>query len=469
MAARASRPWLLLLGIAGVACSAPAPGGPVPGMEVMDPCAAPTGPGTMHQGFITSDEIWTAATSPHRVTAALDVRDGATLTLEACAIVEVASEVSITIGQSGAAPTSRLVAEGKTNASGDSMPVVIRSVSDTAHWGALRVVEHGFLDANLLALVRGGGSSSGAALYAQGDDNRLAPVPMVRANGLVIANSLTLGFRIEASAGFTEDSSELIVQGAGSGGGVTEGIDTRYAGYVELPAVHTLPRSSSYTGNAIDAIWVHAGFTVAADETFREVGVPYQVRAGLKLAPSAGSTASLTIEPGVTIRFSHEGYASGVLELGDGAQGTNQAQVRLSAAGTAERPIRFTSGMKTPAPGDWLGVIWVAGPATGNSVKNAIFEYGGKHAGLNGYGCGPGTVDALLVLRDWRPEEAFLDGCSFRSSAGGGVVSGWSSDAMTPDLKSPNTFEQIANGCDVSQPKHEDGTCPGNDQVPDCF
>ena len=65
-------------------------------------------------------------------------------------------------------------------------------------------------------------------------------------------------------------------------------------------------------------------------------------------------------------------------------------------------------------------------------------------------------------------DDAFIQHSTFAHSLSGGIVSGWASDTVGPDLKSGNTFVDVGNSCQVSVPKSQAGACPGNDSVPDC-
>ena len=80
-------------------------------------------------------------------------------------------------------------------------------------------------------------------------------------------------------------------------------------------------------------------------DTIRARGVSYHVRGRLRVAPHAdGAPSTLTIEPGVTLRFDDVTNDSG-LQLGT----SDVRQGILVAAGTAAQKITFTSAKATPA------------------------------------------------------------------------------------------------------------------------
>ncbi|MEO7097572.1 MAG: hypothetical protein ABI175_30200, partial [Polyangiales bacterium] len=210
-------------------------------------------------------------------------------------------------------------------------------------------------------------------------------------------------------------------------------------------------------------------FTVTVDERFPALGVAYQIRDRFQMVPPTSAPITLTIDPGVTLKLGGPLASNPSIILGSGSGPTNTFPVRLAAAGTTAAPIKITSGAATPMPGDWAAIDWQGGPPAGNVMTNVTVEYGGASAATNGFGCGPGDNSSLLLITDWRPDDAFVQNCTFAHSASGAIVSGWSSDSAGPNLKPTNTFTDIAQACQVTQPKTAAGTCPGNDAIVDCY
>ncbi len=472
--------WSLGLTLALTACGDDGADAPPDAAPARLACAEPAGPGTQHAGPLAADETWTAAEGPHIVTADVVVRSGRTLTIEACAVVRVQESRSIVVGGfSTSDGTGTLIARGGALEATATEPALVRPVrvisdAPSAWWGSLQVLATGTADLGVVILDRGGdpaqSQGGGGTLLMRGDDNRLVLVRNVRAQSLVISNSATYAVNVRGSAAFTEDSADVAITGAGSRGAAGGGEDTRYAMYLEAPAIRSLPPSTVITEGTKNEVLVAAPFTVAVDERFPRLAVPYQLRGSFAMQPTTqGALITLTIDPGVTLKLGGPLASNPSIRLGSGDGTATSFPVRLNAAGTATAPITITSGAATPAPGDWAAIDWQAGPATGNVLANAVVEYGGGDSQTTGFGCGPGDNDALILITDWRPDNAFIQGSTFRHSAAGGIVSGWRSDAAGPDLRGGNTFASLGAACEISLPRSAAGMCPGNDPNPDCY
>ena len=456
--------FLLLAGCASdKPTPTPTPSSPDGG--AVDECPEPTGTGMTHQGFIEEDETWTAKDSPHHVTFNVEVR-GAKLTIEPCAKVVVDEGYYISVGQHSGDPAS-LVAKGEVSGEVER-PITFTSAADDEWWSGLSALATGKLElANAIVSRAGHGNGNGvghpSAIMAYGDDNRKKVIANVSLKQVVIADSANLALSAMASGGFTEDSSNVFVSGAGTQGTRSGNVLTTYPVYVEAPAIHTLPEGS-YTYNAVPKILIMAPFILETDETIPERGVPYQMVGEFIMRPASATPTKLTIEPGVTLAFGGKDFTAATgMVLGD-----DDKPLQLIANGTAEKPITLTSGAESPAAGDWSGLWWDVAPSSGNVLRHVTFEYAGGESATKGFGCGPADNDALLFL-GWAPSDAFIEDSTFRDSAAGGIVSGWGSGESGPDLHGSNTFDAIANGCFVSKPRDEDGACPGDGTSPACY
>ncbi|MGZ3439322.1 MAG: hypothetical protein ACXVDD_07390, partial [Polyangia bacterium] len=379
----------------------------------------------------------------------------------------------IEIGDSVGAPGA-IVAHGtaSTDANGnvvDLKPVVFAPIVDGQRWGSLNVAVTGSLDFEIVGLTGGGAQSAaqngGGTIVAYGTNMGVA-VPMLRMRAVLVDSSGAYGVNLQRQAAFTADSEGLVIQGAGAEPS-SDSVPNIFPVYIEPPAVQTLP-TGTYTGNASDEILVYSNNAVIADETFHARGVPYRVRGVLYFRTVDHATVNtFTIDPGVTVKFDSSGLLS-ALRLGDGAGGTvaNQRYTRFIAQGTAAQPIALTSWSPTPAPGDWTGIQFDGGPSLGNAMSYVTVAYGGGVSSTSGYGCGPGNNDAAILITNWRPGDAFIQNCAIVHSKGSGIVSGWVSDQTGPDLKTGNTFSDIATGCDVSRWANATGAaCPGTPPI----
>jgi hypothetical protein len=95
--------------------------------------------------------------------------------------------------------------------------------------------------------------------------------------------------------------------------------------------------------------------------------------------------ATMTIEPGVTVKGSYIGNDVGALIITRGA--------KINANGTADLPVVFTSNSPNPRSGDWGGIV-ILGKASVNasfSGANTIEVEGGINNSFNDGIAGGGT------------------------------------------------------------------------------
>jgi hypothetical protein len=316
-----------------------------------------------------------------------------------------------------------------------------------------------------------GGADYGGSLKIRGPGGT-TPMRMVRVKDVRIEGSAGHGVNVQTAGGFTADSSGLVIVDSGRVPGPGNGHDTRMPIFVTPPSVQTLP-AGTFTGNAVDQILVGNGPN-DVDEVFHDRGIPYRIDGQFVVGPrntaAQGGLQTVTIEAGVKLLFLNSSTDTVTFKLGgsNGGGPENIWPTKLVAQGTADKPIVFTSAAATPAAGDWGGIYWAGGPASGNVMSYVRVEYAGGKLGTANFGCGPGNNDAAILILNWRPSTAFIDHLTVSDSAGGGIVSGWSSDLDGPNLKTGNTFTRIGNGCDVSRwANTKDPVCPS--MPPVCF
>lgn len=432
--------------------------------EVVNGCEAPAGAGTDVPTTITADETWTFEGSPYRVASTTYLT--ATLTLEPCVVVELASDAGILIGNDPEA--GELIAHGDTdeNAAGQTVEraIYFRRLVENEPWGSLTVDTTGGIDLELVSLDGGGSLASaqngGGTLLAYGPNPEGDAHPSVMLKRVSIANSETYAVNLQARAAFAPGSDGLTIEASGT--------ETLYPLYLEAGVAFSLPTNLRLDGNGRDEILVHPFARVASD-TFPARGVPLVLDSQLYVAtPNAEpDTATLTIEAGVELRLG-VGAGSGILF---GADATHPGT--LQAVGTADAPIWFHSADDAPAAGAWMGLYFAYTTRDGNRLEHAVIEDAGAPSGAQGHGCGPGENDASVLVLSDMGVEPFIRNCEFKNAGGDTqILLGWAGssdqDADAQAFLDTNTFAN-APGCRVSMPGAiaPDPICPG-DSAPDC-
>lgn len=409
-------------------------------------CPAPSGSGTSHTSSISADETWTAAGSPHLVPSSLTINAGATLTIEPCAQVQLGAGAAI-------------YADGKLVARGTAtQPIVIDARDATAPWSYLAGSAGGSIDLAYASLLHGGNTDINGygAIDVRGDTSQ--PIQSaLRVQNVTIDGSRGFGVSVRYNAGFTADSTGLVIRNAASGP-----VRTSF----ELAG--TLPQGT-YTGNGVNEILVVAeGTYITNDVTFHALGVPYRIgdsggtgKTVIVGGTAAGARSTLTLEPGVELRFNSGG------SLTFNAPGSGQAATGvLVAHGGTAGPVTFTSGLSPQAAGDWQGLVFNGVPDPSDSLDDVVIAYAGGPSYASSFHCDPNSTgfspdeDAALAVYG-QPASSFVTNSTFRDSAADGVDRAYSGTPV--DFMPTNTFVNIAR-CKQSYPRASDGSCPT--QVP---
>ena len=457
----AAIPWVRCLVVATAACGngklrpVDAGDGPPPveaDAEVPDaapPCPAPGGP-TMHTtGSVRTDEVWAAADNPHVVP--LDVTITATLTLEPCVEVQVGAQHSLTVRQGGA-----LVAEGTA-----AQPIRIHAIDAAAPFAQLHTAPGGTIRLVHTTVEDGGDPLNRVPEFAgvldlQGADQTLPPQATLFVDHVTVRGSGSNGLILYDGAGFAPGSTDLTVESS-----------TLYPIHVWSRAAGTVP-VGRYTGNGADEILLttsRAQEAVQEDVTFHDRGVPYHVghatsQGDLRVerAPNTG-LATLTIEPGVTLRFKRGGGLYVQFATGDAP-----ATGALVAVGTAAKPIVFTSAADTPAAGDWLGVHFGLIPDARNRLDHVRIEYAGalSNGGSNACPLPSAPVVSGAIRIYGLPPSVFVTNTEIVASQRHGIDRGWRANER-PSFLDSNTFTNVG-GCKETFPRDANGGCP--DPVP---
>jgi len=365
---------------------------------------------TFVSGHITADTIWTLEGSPYMVTADVTVRHAthsgptATLTIEPGVEVRFAPGTGLYVGdyykykypQYGA-----ILARGT-----EESPIVFTSSAGTpapGDWKGFyfRPPTNSGLTAFEHCLIEYGGAVNNANLYLDGVSPSITHTTVRESSGHgLFLNNASPGIThctISDSAWsgiFMKGSSNPVIGGEGKGNIIT-GSGT-YAIYCEdasgdpLIAHNTLSdygtfamrlgakmkvEGNTYSGGGIRGIEV-VGEHIVSDTVWRNE-VPLYVVLGdvtVRHVTHSGPTATLTIEPGVEIRFEP---GTG-LYIGAYYKYSYPQYGALSAQGLEGSPIIFSSNAATPVPGDWKGIYFLNPTNDALSfLEHCVVEYGG--------------------------------------------------------------------------------------------
>jgi hypothetical protein len=303
----------------------------------------------------------------------------------------------------------------------------------------------------------GGANTVNSVIRVFGPGFGTPPAPVLRVNTVTIERSVDTGVYLENHAAFSTDSQALTISGA-----------TGRPINVNMMALGSLP-TGTYTGNGIDEILVIGpDANVSTDLTVEDRGVPIRIPAvGMNIAPPPGQTAAvtLTLKPGVVLRFPKTGAGPGArVKFGTNGNDPNNLVGVLNAVGTAARPITFTSGEANPSPGDWIG-LWL-NTANGSRLDHVNIEYAGAPSGIISGNCRPvGTSDdgALLVgnlATQYVPPADLITNSRIAHSAGFGINAMWQAPTLAdPNLTAGNTFQNNAR-CSQTFNALTVGMCP---------
>ncbi len=413
-----------------VACGDPDPDPP-------PSCEAPTGAGTEHGATPASDETWTAAASPHIVTANLALPAGRTLTLEPCAVVQIRGAIGLLV-------EGKLLAEGTSD-----RPIRIQGVAGMNPWTTIearRGAELRFAHVT----IEGGGNASGGRIAEYGmldirGDQEAPTQPILYADHLTLTGSRSLGILVREGGGFAPGSTDLTITGSASH---PISIWGRAAG--------TLP-TGTYTGNAVDEILLPAlggRDEIKENTTFQALGVPYRI-GGPLLRVLGTPAAVLTIDAGVTLRFADLAR----LHVDGTTAGSGGA---LVVAGTAAAPVTFTSTATAPIAGSWVGLVFTGMIDPRNQITHARISYAGGPSQISSFDCqsplntGFGN-EGGVVIAGTQPASGFVTNTTIDNSAGDGIVRGWTGTPV--DFLPTNTFTAVTR-CNQTFPKPSGGACP---------
>jgi hypothetical protein len=408
-------------------------------------CAAPTRGPTTHGGGSTSDlanDVWTADGSPHILP--YDTTLYKTVTLEPCAEVRIAAGRQITVRGS-------LVAEGTA-----ARPIHIGAKDAGQPFANFRTISPATIRLAYVT-IDGGGAPLNTQPYLTGtldiSGDTLKPVQeTLFVDHVTIAGSASNGLVMQANAGFVAGSTALVVTGS-----AIHPVSTW------ARAVGGIPEGT-YTGNGNDTILLPTGNTdtISESNTLHDRGIPYLVGApqsggDLRVDVPLGQAAvTLTVEPGVTVRFKK----GGGLRVAS-ASSTSPARGSLVAVGTAAKPIVFTSDEAAPAAGDWLGIWFGDVPTALDRLDHVRVEYAGGQSSSGSGSCPDNTElnnDAAIRIFGPPPTQ-FITNTTIVASPTNGIDRGWRADTPVIDFLATNAFTGVAL-CKQTFPPTAGNVCP---------
>jgi hypothetical protein len=342
------------------------------------PPAPPPATRTQVTGDISSDTTWNRAGSPYLITGQLTVRAATTLTIE--------PGVEVRFGQGGQLSVNGSliaagVAEQRIRFVGvDDRPGSWRGISLEGSPAAPATGTFAFV-----TILGGGAGGFRGQLYVYSAvvEMRESEVRDGSGDGVVVdSGSLTLtDTQLTGNAGLPVHVRSL-------------------TGLASIAAVDPVLRNLTIQGNGVDAIAIDGG-NISLDSTWEKAGAPYLVGGQVFVhAP-----ATLTVEPGVEVRFTPAGTLG--IEGGLVAMGTEALPIRLvGTSGTAGawRGIRLLGRGTEPARATLAHVTLANG---GNAGVAAIDVFNGR-----------------LSFTDGEIVNHAADGILFSGGAVGGLVEG---------------------------------------------
>jgi hypothetical protein len=379
-----------------------------------------------HKGDVSGHEIWRAADGPHVIDADVNVRDGAVLEIEPCAVVQVAKGAGLRVAFPITPNKGTLIAEGT-----EKKPIRFEGEG----WTSIRVQAPG--TASLAHVTLDGG---GIEVFGDrtGEIDRGAKLDHVTVKKAAV--------KIVDGAGLAAGSTDLVIEGA-----------PEFPLTIGESAIGDVP-TGRYTGNGKDLILIEPETDVRESTTMHDRGVPYRIGTtpGIdRLTINSGGgrpAAVLTIEPGVVIQF----LAGSGFEI-EHATGPFEATGALVAVGTKDKPIVFTSASATPKAGDWKGLWYGGRPLAENRLENVRIEYTGADCGCILNTCSAITQSEGAIIFTAQPKSMFIHATTIAHASSHAIVQGYDGAAL--DYATDNEFVDVA-GCTQTLPRFTTGSCP---------
>ena len=186
------------------------------------------------------------------------------------------------------------------------------------------------------------------------------------------------------------------------------------------------------SGGDTPLVGTYVSGEILTDTTWSLAGSPYIVTGDITIrysTPSWGTNiATLTIDPGVEIRFDP---GTGLYVGLNYRHNTYDYYGALSAIGTADAPIVFTSNSSNPSPGDWKGIVFRDQTDDAQtSLEYSVVEYGGSTS----------SDKRNIYCQDANPT---IKNSTIRNSSGSGLYLSSSSPTIEGNIISDNGQDGI--------------------------
>jgi hypothetical protein len=401
-----------------------------------------------HSANVTADEVWAGDGTVHVIANPISIVAPATVTIQGCATVELAPGAGIDVlGGPPGGSTAKLIAAGDIT---NNLPIVFQNPDSSfaPGWGRLRGINANSLVELHYTYIYGGGNVGGSQLNAviSMNGSGTLPDPTLKVDWLYIHSYAGAGIYF-SDAAFTADSDSLFVDAP----------DTLAA----MPAMALGSIPSFIQDQASSEIKVVENANISDNLTITTtIPIHFQtaaVHVGA-LAPTFVPNVTLTLGPGVTLKFEGTGGIPTLVTFGGGGQAQDD-NAALVVQGTNIQPVTFTSGKASPAPGDWAG-LWLQ-TANGSHINYAIFEYAGGDAGIGPASCG--AIDSNLhqhvrntaplivgdgVDQQYAPPPDLVTNSTFRNNTGSYAIdSVWEAGGFGPALTATNSFDATPRAC----------------------
>ncbi len=390
---------------------------------------------TFVSGNITQDTTWTPAGSPYIVTGDVTVRyssptwgtNVATLTLNPGVEVRFEPGTGIYVGKNYSSNEYDYYGALSARGTADN-PIVFTSNAATpspGDWKGIYFREQTDDSKSLLeyCVVEYGGSTSSSKrnIYCESANPTIKNNTVRYSSGpgiLLVSSSTSIENNTIIYNGqdgiYSDDTSYASISGNIIAENVGAAINVH-------PNSTKKVRDNSGSGNSQNYIKIRGGAITsnAAWVKLNQGSLPYVITGDVTVrysSPSWGTTvATLTLNPGVELRFEP---GTGIYVGKNYASNEYDYYGALSAQGTPETPIIFTSNAASPAPGDWKGIRFQNQTIDADSLlEHCIVEYGGY------------TTNANIYLANARPTIQYN---TIRNSSHSGIyVSGTGANGST--------------------------------------